>query len=131
MLSRSRPSSGETEVPPEALSEPASGHAAVQGGGSTVVGVASYVICGGGGIVVGAVTEAELGRGRVFSKVEARLRARQNSLPRVRPCPNVRMSCSELLEYNKWRGGAVVVILAHASSQLYICAMPNRSVEST
>jgi hypothetical protein len=46
MLSRPRPSSGETEVPPEALAEPASRHAVVQGGGSTVAGVASCGIHG-------------------------------------------------------------------------------------
>jgi hypothetical protein len=41
MLSRPRPGSGEMEVPPEALVEPASGYAAVQGGVSIVVGATS------------------------------------------------------------------------------------------
>jgi hypothetical protein len=46
MLSRSRLGSGETEVPPEALVEPASRHAVVQGGLSSVVRVASCGIRG-------------------------------------------------------------------------------------
>lgn len=41
-----RPCSGETKVPPKALVEPASGHIIVQGGVSTVVGVASCGIPG-------------------------------------------------------------------------------------
>jgi hypothetical protein len=69
MLSRPRPGSGETEVPHDALVEPASGHAVVQGGVSTVVGVASYWICGE--LLPGQLDEVELERGRVFSKVEA------------------------------------------------------------
>jgi hypothetical protein len=43
MLSRPRPGSGETEVPPEALVEPISGHTVVRGGGNIIVGVA---LCG-------------------------------------------------------------------------------------
>jgi hypothetical protein len=66
MLSRSRPGSGETEVPPEALVEPASGHAIVQGGVNTVAGVAS---CGiREELLPGHLVEAELGRGGAFSQ---------------------------------------------------------------
>jgi hypothetical protein len=46
MLSRSRSGSGETEVPPETLVEPVSGHAFVHEGVSTLVRVASYGIHG-------------------------------------------------------------------------------------
>jgi hypothetical protein len=45
MLSRPRLGSGETEVPPEALHEPATRHAVMQGVVSTIVGVASCGIC--------------------------------------------------------------------------------------
>jgi hypothetical protein len=66
MLSRPRPGSGETEVPPEALAEPASGRADVQGGVNIVVGVAS---CGiRGEWLPGQLGEAELGRGGVLSR---------------------------------------------------------------
>jgi hypothetical protein len=44
MLSRLRPGSSETKVPPEALVEPPSGHTFVQGGVSTIVEVVSYGI---------------------------------------------------------------------------------------
>jgi hypothetical protein len=40
MLSRPRLGSGEADAPPEALAEPASGHAVVHGGVNTVVRVA-------------------------------------------------------------------------------------------
>ena len=69
MLSRPRPGSGETEVPLEALVDPASGHAVVQGGVSVVVGVASCGICGE--LLPGRLAEAELGRGGVFFGAEA------------------------------------------------------------
>jgi hypothetical protein len=46
MLTRPRPGSDETEVPPKALVEPVPGHAVVQGMVSTVVRVASCKICG-------------------------------------------------------------------------------------
>jgi hypothetical protein len=59
MLSRSRPSSGKTKVPLEALAELALGHAVVQGGGSTVVGVASCKIRGE--LLPEQLAEADLG----------------------------------------------------------------------
>jgi hypothetical protein len=69
MLSRQRPGSGKTKVPPEALVEPASGHAVVQGGVSIVVGVATYGIHGE--LLPGQLAEAELGRSGVFFEVKA------------------------------------------------------------
>jgi hypothetical protein len=57
LLSEPRPGSGKTEVPPEALVEPASGH--------TVVRVASFGIRGE--LLLGQLVEAELGQDVVFS----------------------------------------------------------------
>jgi hypothetical protein len=57
---------GETEVPPETLVEPASGHAVVQGGVNIVAGVASCGICGE--LLPWHLAEVELERGRVFSQ---------------------------------------------------------------
>jgi hypothetical protein len=57
---------GETEVPPEALVEPASEHAVIQGGVSIVVGVTFCEIHGES--LLGQLAEAELGRGGVFSR---------------------------------------------------------------
>jgi hypothetical protein len=68
MLFRPTQSSGEAEVPPKALVEPASGHAAVQGGGSTIVEVSSCEIRGE--LLLGQLAEVELERGRVFSEAE-------------------------------------------------------------
>jgi hypothetical protein len=67
MLFRPTPGSGEAQVPPKALAEPASGHAAIQGGGNTVVKVSS---CGIHGELLGQLDEVELERGRVFSEAE-------------------------------------------------------------
>jgi hypothetical protein len=66
MLSMPRPSSSETEVPPEALVEPASVHVVVKGGVSTVVGVTSCEIHGQ--LLLVQLAEVELGRGGVSSR---------------------------------------------------------------
>jgi hypothetical protein len=83
MLCRPRPGSGETKVPPKALVKPASGHAVIQGGVSTVVGVASYRIRGE--LLPRQLVKAEVERGVVFSKVEADLK--QGRVPSLSGAP--------------------------------------------
>jgi hypothetical protein len=55
MLSRPRLGSGEADAPPEALAEPASGHAVVHGGVNTVVRVAFCGFVGSCWLLAGAV----------------------------------------------------------------------------
>lgn len=104
---------GETEVSPEALVEPASGLAVMQGGVSTVVEVDSCGICGE--LLSGQLPKPSSGDAE-FSPRLRRLRERRNSLPRVRPCSVVRTSHPDLFEHSSRHWGAVAVILGRASS---------------
>jgi hypothetical protein len=88
MLSRPRPDSGVMDVPPEALVKPTSGHAAVQGKVSTVVGVAS---CGiHGELLPGSWPKPRLGEAEI-------------PRPRVIPCSYAYTLYPELFEHSSWR----------------------------
>jgi hypothetical protein len=65
MLSRPRPSSGEMEVPPEAMVVPMMGHTVVQG---VVVHVSEWPPTGCGELLPGQLAKARLGRGGVLSR---------------------------------------------------------------
>jgi hypothetical protein len=103
MLSRPRQGSGEAEVPPEALVEPTLSMQSYREGVSIVFRVASYWIRGE--LLQGQLAKVEWAR-RCFLRIRGRLWARQNSLPRVRPCSDLRMSHLELFEYSRRRGGS-------------------------
>jgi hypothetical protein len=114
MLSWPRPGSGETEISPEALVEPPSGHAVVEGGVSTVC--RSGLLRDSRGVVAEVVGQSRARTRRSFLQGQSRLRARHSFLLKVRPCSVARTSHPELFEHNIRCGGAMTVITRRVSS---------------